>query len=206
MHLLPRAPYVGTRFRLGADQPLPKVPRSVASAEARTTERLSRGDVKGARGTLRLTTEGRSKRAGLAAFPLAGHTVRLSDLWTGCVRGTVSCRRGGNWNGGFLRRWSRDQMGDRGASCQCPPAPEMPVWEFVASVAGAFLPSSRPTSRTAPRAQMSALPRIQPDDRGLERSTTRFYDRFQSSADSRPRDCLGDQTHPGPGACLLLDS
>ena len=33
--------------------------------------------------------------------------------------------------------------------------PETPVWEFVASVAGAFLPSSRPTSRTAPRPSVS---------------------------------------------------
>ena len=82
----------------------PEVPRSDASAEARTTERLSRDDVKGVRGTLRLNDGWQIvKRAGLAALPLAMHTGRLSTLWAGWVRGDYFLYPWGNWNGGFPR-------------------------------------------------------------------------------------------------------
>jgi hypothetical protein len=71
---------------------------------ARTTERLSRDDVKGDRGTLRLNDGWRIvKRAELAALPLAMHTERLSTLWAGWVRGDYFLYPWGNWNRGFPR-------------------------------------------------------------------------------------------------------
>lgn len=121
----------------------PEVPRSDASAEARTTKRLSRDDVKGVRGTLRLNDGWQIvKRAGPAALPLAMHA--------GGCRPSGPAGFGGPFlvPAGQLEPWF-PEVGGRATK-----------W----AVAGAFLRSSRPTSRTAPRAQVSALRRTQPDE------------------------------------------
>jgi hypothetical protein len=91
------------------------------------------------------------------------HTGRLMTLWAGWARGDYFLYPCGNRNGGFPRwvvtgpKWVTDALAG-GLHTR----PETPVWKPASREL--LVRSSRTASQTAPRAQVSASPRTQPDE------------------------------------------